>query len=106
MTLSLLSLRKPRRRPIASRSMASPKHFDAPRPKLGESRGDVGDVQAEVVVCLNARLSSSESIVAWGSAVEPPRISIRVPGGRGQWLIFVGPLLLETSGDLEPMHSN
>ena len=34
--------------------MASPKHFNAPRPKLGESRGDVGDVQAEVVVRLDA----------------------------------------------------
>ena len=54
MTLSLLSLKKPRRRSIALRSMASPRAFDTPGTKLGKVRVDVRDVQAEVVVLLNA----------------------------------------------------
>jgi hypothetical protein len=51
--LPLLSLRKPRRRPIASRSMASPRTSTPAATELGERCIDVGDVQAEVVVLLD-----------------------------------------------------
>ena len=52
--LSLLSLKKPRRRSIASRSIGVAEDLDAAGTKLGERRVDVGDVQAEVVVLLDA----------------------------------------------------
>ena len=54
MTLSLLSLKKPRRRSITSRSKACAEDLDAAGTKLSERRVDVGNTKAQVVVLLDA----------------------------------------------------